>query len=121
MGSEMCIRDRPESYGWSVIQTLFSRSDRRLAPVIALVRERKNSLGSWKNAYKNIEAGEQINGTQDFSNLPKLPPWEEVLYAKWATSDVLPWSHLNGPVSSNMLIQHHHESLNQSDDQTQEK
>jgi radical SAM superfamily enzyme YgiQ (UPF0313 family) len=29
------IELRPESYGWSVIQALLSRSDRRLAPVIA--------------------------------------------------------------------------------------
>ena len=31
------IEFRPESYGWSVIQALLSRSDRRLAPVIAAV------------------------------------------------------------------------------------
>ena len=39
---------RPESYGWSVIQALLSRSDRRLAPVIAAVRGSQESLGVGK-------------------------------------------------------------------------
>jgi radical SAM superfamily enzyme YgiQ (UPF0313 family) len=36
---------RPESYGWSLIQALLSRGDRRLAPVIAAVRGSQESLG----------------------------------------------------------------------------
>jgi len=36
---------RPESYGWSVIQALLSRSDRRLAAVIAAVRGNNNDPG----------------------------------------------------------------------------
>ena len=42
------IELRPESFGWSVIQALLSRSDRRLAPVIASVRGSQNKLGGWK-------------------------------------------------------------------------
>ena len=45
---------RPESYNWSVIQALISRSDRRLAPVIASLKGSNNSLSDWKNAYKNL-------------------------------------------------------------------
>lgn len=40
------IELRPESYGWSVIQALLSRSDRRLAPVIAAARGKHESLGA---------------------------------------------------------------------------
>ena len=40
------IQLRPESYGWSVIQALLSRSDRRLAPVIAAARGTMNRLGA---------------------------------------------------------------------------
>ena len=41
------IELRPESYGWSVIQTLFSRSDRRLAPVLDRKSTRLNSSHEW--------------------------------------------------------------------------
>ena len=40
------IQVRPESYNSSIIQALISRSDRRIAPVIALVRGSQNNLGS---------------------------------------------------------------------------
>ena len=53
------IELRPESYGWSVIQALLSRSDRRLATVIAAVRGRHGSQGGWKAAYRSVsEQGE---------------------------------------------------------------
>ena len=53
------IELRPESYGWSVIQALLSRGDRRLALVIAAVRGRHESLGGWKAAYRELTS----NGT----------------------------------------------------------
>ena len=43
---------RPESYGWSVIQALISRSDRRLASVIVAGARGQESLGGWKKAYR---------------------------------------------------------------------
>ncbi|MDA0258669.1 MAG: radical SAM protein, partial [Cyanobacteria bacterium] len=52
------IEFRPESYGWSVIQALLSRSDRRLAPVIAAVGEGRNSMGGWKKTYRSALQGE---------------------------------------------------------------
>ena len=39
------IELRPESFGWSVIQTLLSRGDRRLAPVVAAVRGQQEKIG----------------------------------------------------------------------------
>ena len=51
------IELRPESYGWSVIQALISRSDRRLAPVIAAARGQLSSLGGWKRAYRERQIG----------------------------------------------------------------
>ncbi|MEB3177039.1 MAG: radical SAM protein, partial [Synechococcus sp.] len=91
------IELRPESYGWSVIQALLSRSDRRLAPVIAAVRGKSDSQGSWKRAYKEQQ--------QD------LPPWEEVIHARWDDNRVLPWSHLEGPLPVATLAKHRAEAL----------
>ena len=86
------IELRPESYGWSVIQALFSRSDRRLAPVIAAVGSQNNSLGGWKKAYR-----EHAN---------TLPPWQELIHNTWSTSVVLPWDHLDGPLTKATLVGH---------------
>jgi radical SAM superfamily enzyme YgiQ (UPF0313 family) len=91
---------RPESYGWSVIQALLSRSDRRLAPVIAAVRGGHESLGSWKRAYRELGA--------------ELPPWQEVIHATWSLERVLPWQHLEGPLPSATLARHLEEALAQS-------
>ncbi|MEB3241265.1 MAG: radical SAM protein [Synechococcus sp.] len=91
------IELRPESYGWSVIQALLSRSDRRLAPVIAAVRGKSDSQGSWKRAYKELKQN--------------LPPWEEVIHARWDDQRVLPWSHLEGPLPVATLAKHRAEAL----------
>jgi radical SAM superfamily enzyme YgiQ (UPF0313 family) len=90
---------RPESYGWSVIQALLSRSDRRLAPVIAAARGRHDSLGGWKQAYRQSEA------------VPALPSWEAVVHAPWGAQQVLPWGHLQGPLPATTLRQHHDQAL----------
>jgi radical SAM superfamily enzyme YgiQ (UPF0313 family) len=94
------IELRPESYRWSVIQALLSRGDRRLAPVIAAVRGRQESLGGWKEAYRDARAGEQ-----------PPPPWEEVIHAVWADRRVLPWDHLEGPLPKATLQRHRLEAL----------
>jgi len=88
---------RPESYGWSVIQALLSRSDRRLAPVIAAVRGRHEKLGGWKQAYREAET--------------PLPPWEDVIHSAWNADRVLPWEHLKGPLPKATLRKHHDEAL----------
>ena len=79
------IELRPESYGWSVIQALLSRSDRRLAPVIAAARGSHESLGGWKRAYRAALARDtsESSGSDTPQTtttlLPNPPPWEQVV------------------------------------------
>ncbi len=106
------IAIRPESFGGSLIQTLFSRSDRRLAPVIASMRGTHHSLGNWKKAYKSVcENNSQETHNQSLA-IPKPPRWEEVVNDYWETSRVLPWSHLKGPLPPDRLIEHYEQALN---------
>jgi radical SAM superfamily enzyme YgiQ (UPF0313 family) len=97
------IELRPESYGWSVIQALFSRSDRRLAAVIATVRGRQESLGGWKRAYRAVRSGELPD---DAPALPPPPAWEEVVHELWEVDRPLPWGHLQGPLPAETLAGH---------------
>ena len=105
------IELRPESYGWSVIQALLSRSDRRLAPVIAAVRGSQESLGGWKQAYRAVRE-------LDFSSAPScsdpaLPPppaWADLVQASWESSRPLPWDHLEGPLPRATLERHRAEA-----------
>ena len=103
---------RPESYGWSVIQALLSRSDRRLAPVIAAVGEGRNSMGSWKKTYRAALTGElePMPGPE----LPAPPPWAEVIQEEWSASRTLPWTHLRGPLAPERLRDHHDLALSHS-------
>ena len=96
------IECRPESYGWSLIQALISRGDRRLARLIAAVRGRHESLGGWKTAYRRVAAcrGEHPAGVP---LLPLPPSWEQMVHQCWEASTTLPWHHLQGPVSAKDL------------------
>lgn len=100
------IELRPESYGWSVIQALLSRSDRRLAPVIAAARGAHTSLGGWKKAYRAVHSGESdaIAATPD--GLPPPPAWDWVVHERWEADTVLPWQHLKGPLEVETLWRH---------------
>jgi radical SAM superfamily enzyme YgiQ (UPF0313 family) len=102
------IELRPESHGWSVIQTLLSRGDRRLAPVLAAVRGQKDSLGGWKRAYRAVLAGEVE--TPPLA-LPPPPPWAELVEATWSAERVLPWEHLGSGLPKATLWRHHQEAL----------
>jgi radical SAM superfamily enzyme YgiQ (UPF0313 family) len=103
---------RPESYGWSVIQALLSRSDRRLAPVIAAVRGSQESLGGWKQAYKAVRAGESLpRGGRELFTLPPPPAWQEVVHEGWSSQRRLPWQHLQGPLPLSTLQRHRAEAL----------
>ncbi|MEX1315566.1 MAG: radical SAM protein [Synechococcaceae cyanobacterium] len=107
------IELRPESYAWSLIQALLSRSDRRLAPVIAAARGRHESLGGWTQAYRAVLAGERDSApsrTAD-TQLPPPPAWEEVIHATWNADQVLPWQHLDGPLPPATLQRHAQEAL----------
>jgi radical SAM superfamily enzyme YgiQ (UPF0313 family) len=103
------IELRPESYGWSVIQALLSRGDRRLAPVIAAMRGEAASLGGWKRAYR---AGRDGEAGQGFGpSLPPPPTWQEVVHDGWSSERPLPWGHLQGPVPTATLARHRAEAL----------
>ena len=98
------IELRPESYGWSLVQALLSRGDRRLAPLIVAVRGRQGSLGAWKQALRQLRA----DGAGD----PTAPPtWEAIVHDHWTPGQVLPWSHLHGPLPEATLIAHRAASL----------
>ncbi len=98
------IELHPESYGWSIIQALISRSDRRIAPVIASLKGSKNTLGNWKKSYNNIR---ENKSTFESANLPS---WDSVIHQDWDLNTVLPWSHLDSPIKNELLIQHLKES-----------
>ncbi|MGC1395979.1 MAG: radical SAM protein, partial [Coleofasciculaceae cyanobacterium] len=83
---------RPESYNWSVIQALISRGDRRLAPLLELTRHYGDSLGSFRRAFKELRG--------------QLPELDFYVYTNWSTEQVLPWSHLQGPLPEATLIKH---------------
>ena len=86
------IEFRPESYNWSVIQALISRGDRRLSKLLQLTRIYGDSLGSYKRAFKELKG--------------QLPPLDYYVHHNWKTEQILPWSHLNGPLPSATLIKH---------------
>lgn len=88
---------RPESYNWSIIQALISRGDRRLSKLLELARHYGDSVGSYKRAFK------QLRGS--------IPPLEFYVYEQWSTDQVLPWSHLQGPLPDATLQKHLSDAL----------
>lgn len=83
---------RPESYNWSVVQTLISRGDRRLSHLLELVRDYGESLGSYRRAFK------ELRGT--------LPDLDFYVYQDWDLDQILPWQHIQGPLSVETLKKH---------------
>lgn len=83
---------RPESYNWSVIQTLISRGDRRLGPLLERVRHYGDSLGSYRRAFKDFKG--------------QLPPLDYYVHADWNLDQPLPWDHLAGPLPKDTLKKH---------------
>ena len=98
------IELRPESYGWSLVQALLSRGDRRLAPLIAAVRGRQSSLGAWKQGLRRLRDEPPAAGLAP-------PSWDEIVHGHWTPGEVLPWSHLHGPLPEATLIAHRQASL----------
>jgi radical SAM superfamily enzyme YgiQ (UPF0313 family) len=91
------IEFRPESYNWSVIQALLSRGDRRLTSLLELTRVYGDSLGSYKRAFKELRG--------------KVPPLDYYVHQPWRLQQVLPWSHLRGPLPLETLIKHLQDAL----------
>jgi len=83
---------RPESYNWSIIQALLSRGDRRLSRLLELTRDFGDSLGSYKRAFKQLQG--------------KIPSLDFYVHHNWSTEQVLPWSHLQGPLPQSTLLKH---------------
>jgi radical SAM superfamily enzyme YgiQ (UPF0313 family) len=83
---------RPESYNWSIVQALISRGDRRLSPLLELVRHYGDSVGSYKRAFK------QLRG--------KLPEMDYYVSADYPRDQILPWHHLHGPLPIETLQKH---------------
>ncbi|MBE9207963.1 radical SAM protein [Nostoc sp. LEGE 06077] len=83
---------RPESYNWSIIQALLSRGDRRLSQLLELTRDFGDSLGSYKRAFKQLKG--------------QIPNLDFYVHNTWSTSQVLPWSHLQGPLPQSTLLKH---------------
>ncbi|MBW4614801.1 MAG: B12-binding domain-containing radical SAM protein [Desmonostoc vinosum HA7617-LM4] len=83
---------RPESYNWSIIQALLSRGDRRLAQLLEITRNFGDSLGSYKRAFKQLKG--------------QIPDLDFYVHADWSTEQVLPWSHLQGPLPQSTLLKH---------------
>lgn len=83
---------RPESYKWSVIQGLISRGDRRLSHLLELVRNYGDSLGSYKRAFKELRG--------------KLPELDFYVFDNWELEQILPWNHIQGPLSESTLKKH---------------
>ncbi|ALF51953.1 Fe-S oxidoreductase [Nostoc piscinale CENA21] len=83
---------RPESYNWSIIQALLSRGDRRLSQLLELTRDFGDSLGSYKRAFKQLKG--------------QIPDLDFYVHTNWSTSQVLPWSHLQGPLPQSTLLKH---------------
>jgi radical SAM superfamily enzyme YgiQ (UPF0313 family) len=83
---------RPESYNWSVIQTLISRGDRRLSTLLEQTRHYGDSLGSYKRAFKELKG--------------QLPPLDYYVHQDWTVDQTLPWDHLAGPLPKATLATH---------------
>lgn len=86
------IEFRPESYNWSIIQALLSRGDRRVSQLLQLTRNFGDSLGSYKRAFKQLKG--------------QIPDLDFYVHADWPTEQVLPWSHLQGPLPQSTLLKH---------------
>ncbi len=97
---------RPESYNWSVIQTLISRGDRRLSPLLELTRNYGDSLGSFRRAFKELRG--------------QLPELDFYVYNNWSTEQVLPWNHLEGPLPQATLLKHLDSATSQFSQQSME-
>lgn len=83
---------RPESYNWSVIQALLSRGDRRLSSLLELTRHYGDSVGSYRRAFKQLQG--------------QIPDLDFYVHADWPLDQVLPWSHLQGPLPQATLQKH---------------
>jgi radical SAM superfamily enzyme YgiQ (UPF0313 family) len=86
------IEVRPESHNWSDIQTLLSRGDRRLTPLLLEVADKSTSLGAWKRALRNLP--------------DDCPRSDYFVYRNIPEHETLPWRHLMDDARAAMLEKH---------------
>jgi radical SAM superfamily enzyme YgiQ (UPF0313 family) len=94
---KLSLEFRPESYNWSVIQGLLSKGDRRLSRLLELVRHYGDTLGSYRRAFKELRG--------------QLPEMDFYVFQEWELEQVLPWSHLKGPLPEATLKKHLAEAM----------
>jgi radical SAM superfamily enzyme YgiQ (UPF0313 family) len=90
---------RPESYNWSIIQTLLSRGDRRLSRLLLLTRNFGDSLGSYKRAFKELKG--------------QIPSLDFYVFDNFSHDQILPWNHLQGALPQSTLLKHLAEATSQ--------
>lgn len=79
-------------------QALLSRGDRRLGPLLELVREYGDSRGSFRRAFKELKGS--------------LPPMDYYVHEKHAPGEtVLPWAHLEMSLPEKTLVKHAAEAV----------
>jgi radical SAM superfamily enzyme YgiQ (UPF0313 family) len=83
---------RPESHNWSDIQTLLSRGDRRLTPLLMQVAEAGGTLGAWKREAKNCQK--------------QMPDLDYYIFRNIPETELLPWHHLTDSARTAYLQKH---------------
>lgn len=86
----MGVDFRPESYKWSIVQSIISRGDRRISQVLELVSSYGDSLGSFRRAFKELGG--------------KVPPLEHYAFEDWPIDAVLPWQHLQTAIPESRIL-----------------
>lgn len=81
---------RPESYKWSIVQSIISRGDRRISLVLELVSGYGDSLGSFRRAFKDLQG--------------KVPTIEHYAFEDWPIDAVLPWQHLQTAIPESRIL-----------------
>ncbi|MEM9770043.1 MAG: radical SAM protein [Cyanobacteria bacterium P01_D01_bin.73] len=100
---------RPESYKWSIVQALISRGDRRLTPLLEKVRE--YGMGNTDNP-DHISTGTYRRAFKDLKGT--LPTLDYYVHRNWELDEVLPWQHLQGPVTLPALQKHREVAIAQA-------
>lgn len=87
------IKYRPTSVKWDNIQALFSKGDRRLAPVLVEFYKYSASLGSINRAYKTC-----------IKENPAIPPFDWYTEREISRNELLPWDFIEQEYSKGDLI-----------------
>ncbi len=82
---------RPESYEWSLIQTLISRGGRSINKVLEDAYRYGNTIGSFKKAIKE--------------NKPQIDS-DFYIFKSWEKDIKLPWENIQGHLNKEIVMQH---------------